>query len=349
MSPRLALAALIVAAACLPARAAAPDPGPLAVRVIESYLLPRYDAFAGATAEQRAAWAEACRDGDFAPDIETLRERFRTASDAWSAVEHVTTGPISLSLRPDRVFFAPDRRNAVAKAIAELETRAQTGEISAETMRRTSVAAQGFPALERLLYDSDGGDAGARCRVGVAIADNLAGIAGDVAKEWRADDGPLARLKRGEGDPVHFADPTQAVARLLTDLAGGVQRVNDVKLLAVMGSSAETARPKAAEGWRSGRSARSIKVLVASLAAEARAFTEAAPKGVAASDGKAFAAASAAVAQLPDDIGAAAADPARRKTLEAAIAALRAAQNDVAKTLAPALGATIGFNALDGD
>jgi len=349
MRLRLALIALLLGGAPAIALTEPPAPGPLAAGMIESYLLPRYETFRGATAEQAKAWQEACRDEDFAADLPVLRERFQTAADGWAAVEHVTIGPASVGLRADRIYFGPDRRNAVAKALGELEAKAKGGDLAADAVERVSVAGQGFPALERLLYETDQASPQARCRVGVALARNLATIADEILAGWRAPDGPLARLKRGEGDPVHFADPAQAAARLMTDLAGGFQRVNDMKLFPMLGSSPDMARPKAAEGWRSGHSARAIRVAVGSLAAQARIFSAAAPKDVAAADDKDFAAAEAAVARLPDDLGEAAADPKRRPAIEAAIAALKAAQNDLAKNLAPALGIPLGFNALDGD
>lgn len=349
MPKRLVLAVAFIASLATGAKAAPPDPGPLAVKVIETAILPRYDTLAAATGAQAEGWRAACSDGDFAAEAESLKAAFQNASDAWSAVEFVTTGPISISLRPDRVFFAPDRRNAVAKALAELTEKAKSGALSAETMRSVSVAAQGFPALERILYEPGEGEPAARCRVGVAIAENLSDIASSVVTEWKSPDGPLAKLKAGQGDPVHFADPAQAAARLMTDLAGGVQRVNDLKLFPVLGADVDAARPKAVEGWRSGRSARAIRVTTDSLVQMVKVFAEAAPPDAAKPTLKDFAAAQAAVAKLPDDLGPAAADPKRRKLLERAVATLKTAQADLAKTLAPALGIALGFNALDGD
>lgn len=346
---RMLAAALAALALAAPAAAKGPEPGPLAAKAIETVVLPSYRAFAEVTAAQAAAWENACKDGDFAPDLGALRDSYQAAADGWAQVEFVTVGPMATALRPDRVFFGPDRRNAVAKALAELVAKAKDGDLPADTVRGVSVAAQGFPALERLLYETVEGEPAARCRVGTGIARNLSEIARDVVAEWTADAGPLARLKRGEGDPLSFADPAQAAARLMTDLAGGLQRVNDVKLLPVLGSGPDAARPKSAEGWRSGRSARSIRLNVESLSELAKAFAEAVPPAVAAADAKAFSAAREAAAKLPDDIGAAAAEPKRRKGIEAAIATFKAAQTDVATKLAPALGVPLGFNALDGD
>lgn len=348
MTFRTALAAIVVASAFAPSAQAAPDPGPLAVKVIEGAILPRYEAFAAATAAQADGWTKACADGVLGGDVQALKDDFQKAADGWAAVEFVTTGPVSESLRPDRIF-GPDRRNYVAKALAELYGRAKTGDITPDQMRSVSVAGQGLPALERVLFEPGAAEPAAQCRVGVAISKNLASIAADIVAEWKGEQGPLAKLKRGQGDPLHFADPSQAAARLMTDLAGGAQRMNDVKLLPVLGSGVDAARPKAAEGWRSGRPARSIRITVASLADIAKIFGEGAPKDIAAADAKVFATAGETVAKLPDDLGEATADPKRRKTVEAAVAALKAAQRDVAKNLAPALGLPLGFNALDGD
>ncbi|MET0314143.1 MAG: imelysin family protein [Hansschlegelia sp.] len=346
---KLPAIALLLAGSVAPADAAPPAPGAIAIGVIETYLLPRYETLAKAAAEQSEAWKAACADGDFAPDLEGLRAAYGKAADGWATVEHVTTGPMSVSLRADRLFFGPDRRNVVAKALTEIEGRAKDGDVSPETIRAVSVAGQGFPALERLLYEADEASPAARCRSGVAIAGNIASITDDVVTEWKTPDGPLARLKRGEGDPVHFADPAQGAARLMTDLAGGVQRANDLKIFPVLGNGPDVARPKAAEGWRSGRSARAIQILTGSLAAMAKTFGAYAPKDVAAANAKDFAAAEAAAAKLPADFGQAAADAKRRKTLDATVAALKVAQTDLVKNLAPALGLPLGFNALDGD
>lgn len=343
----LAVVAALAGAASRPVLAA-PDPGPIAVRVIETAVLPRYQAFAAATVAQVENWSAACVDGDPDADVAALGDAFHKAADGWAGVEFVTTGPIAESLRADRIF-GPDRRNYVARALAELAARAREGEVTPEQMRRVSVAGQGLPALERILFEPGDIDPPTRCRIGLAASRNLAGIAKDIAAEWTAPDGPLAKLKRGEGDALHFADPAQAAARLMTDLAGGLQRMSDVKLLPVLGSGPDSARPKAAEGWRSGRSARAIRVSVVSLSEMAKAFSLSAPTNVAAANAQLFQAASDAAARLPDDLGDAAADPKRRKSVEAAVAAFKAAQRDVAKNLAPALGLALGFNALDGD
>ena len=52
---------------------------------------------------------------------------------------------------------------------------------------------------------------------------------------------------------------------------------------------------------------------------------------------------------MPADLGEAAADPKRRARVDAARAAIKAAQTEIAKTLPGDVGVTLGFNSLDGD
>jgi predicted lipoprotein len=62
-----------------------------------------------------------------------------------------------------------------------------------------------------------------------------------------------------------------------------------------------------------------------------------------------FAAALKATDAVPADMGEAAADPKRRPKVEAARAAIKAVQTELAKTLPADLGISLGFNLLDGD
>ncbi|OYW33308.1 MAG: hypothetical protein B7Z45_08585, partial [Azorhizobium sp. 12-66-6] len=90
-----------------------------AVSVIETWLLPRYDTLVASTGAQLAAWTSFCAKPD-ADGIAGLKASFGTAADSWSAVEFVTMGPVSLSLRADRFNFFPDRRNSISRGMAEL-------------------------------------------------------------------------------------------------------------------------------------------------------------------------------------------------------------------------------------
>ncbi|MCK0195522.1 imelysin family protein [Ancylobacter sp. 6x-1] len=327
-----------------------------APEVVESWLLPRYDALARAARAQKEAWEAFCTKPS-AEGVASLREAFGTASDAWVAVEFVSYGQIVLQLRADRFNLFPERRNAVQRALAELLADTNDDRLSTERFPRLSAAVQGLPALERLLYDDaaeaalvSGPEAAHRCAVGRAIAANLDDIAAGIRAGWGdRNSGLLGQLMAGKEDAVFFPDPNALLSQMVTDLAGAYQRVVDQRLLVVMGKSQDEAKPLLSDRRRSGRSKATIVAETASAEALATALAAGLDAKSQAVVDKAVKAGTDAVQHLPDDIGAAAQDSKGRKQITAAIAALKAAQATVAEPLASGLGVPLGFNALDGD
>ena len=327
-----------------------------APEVVEAWLLPRYDALVAGARANREAWASFCAAPSEA-GIVVLQQRFGAVSDAWAAVEFITFGPVMLSLRPDRMNLFPERRNAVGRSVAELIGDPTDERLKPERFGRLSAAAQGLPALERLLYDDGaaaallaGPEAGRRCAIGLAIATNIETIATEVRQGWGdRKDGLLAQLVAGTSDPVFFPDPSALMSQIVTDLAGAYQRVVDQRLLAVLGKTPDDAKPLTADRRRSGRSKATIVAMIASADSLGRELGVALdPKGRAALD-KALDAADAAAGKLPDDIGEATQTAPGRKALQEAAATFKAAQASIASPLAAGLGVALGFNALDGD
>ncbi len=327
-----------------------------ATEVVADWLLPRYDALAAAAARQKEAWRAFCA-APAPTGVAALKESFAATSDAWAAVEFVTFGPVVLSLRADRFNLFPERRNAVARGLAELIADPTAERLEPQRFARLSAAVQGLPALERLLYDDgaeaallSGAESARRCAIGAAIAGNLDEIATSIRSGWGdATQGLLGQLAGGKADPVFFPDPDALLSQMVTDLAGAYQRVVDQRLLVVMGKSAAEAKPALSDRRRSGRAKETILAVTASAQALAERFAaglDAKGKGIVDRDA---AAATAAVAALPPDIGAAAQEAKGRRQIEAAVAALKTAQKSIAEPLASGLGVPLGFNALDGD
>ncbi|OYW61872.1 MAG: hypothetical protein B7Z30_00980 [Rhizobiales bacterium 12-68-15] len=185
IAPLAALFALAAPAASLQA-APALDPVP----VIEIWLLPRYDTLVATTAAQEAAWTGFCK-APSASGVAALKAAFIPAANAWTAVEFVTMGPVSLALRADRFNFFPDRRNVIQRGMADVLASTDEGRFEPERFGKSNAAAQGLPALERLLYEpgaadalASGNEAAVRCTYGTAIAKNLATIAREVRTGW---------------------------------------------------------------------------------------------------------------------------------------------------------------------
>jgi predicted lipoprotein len=355
--PRASL--LVLAAAPVPAK---PNPkaaqaSKAALALVDQFVIPAYRNLVQTTEAQEKAWAAfaAKREaGDFPP----LRAAYNATADSWANAQFIKTGPITLFLRYDRFAYWPEARNATSRALEQLLISANPKDLQPDSLAHDSVAGQGLTALERLLYEGDdpaallkrpGKDGAWRTQVGLGIARNLAVISRDVLKDWTAPDGVRAAIAANKGWKNLFADAPEAARLLLTDLVVGFKLMHDVKLLPVLGANAAAAKPKSAEAWRSGRSQRDLKLNLAAAQGMTTALADVTTPAHRAKIDGLLANAAKAIDAMPADLGEAAADPKRRARVDAARAAIKAAQTEIASTLPGDVGVTLGFNSLDGD
>ncbi len=296
---------------------------------------PRLAQFSAAFDKQAAAWDAGCESTG------GLREAFNEASDAWARMEMFTSGPLSRKNRRERISHWPDPRNAVARVLKTLlEGEGEAG-LEPEQIAGASIAVQGLPALERLLFpDNDTKDAAGAlsqraCAVGNAIARNLQTIAADALAEWSAPEtGDLARTRAVRMSPAKAGEAASAV---LGDIATGLRILEDRKIPPLFGGKGAAPNEKAAEGWRSHRSERNLLLNVETLQSALQAIEPFAPEACAA-----------ALAKLAD-AAAALAQPGDPNRGAAVIAAINNARYYAVDVLPGELGVALGFNSLDGD
>lgn len=343
-------------------RPAAPNPkaaqaARAVLAVVDRRILPSYRALAEAAEAQENAWTAFAGDRA-AGDFQSLRTAFHAVSDAWARAQLIKTGPVSLFLRYERFAYWPEARNVTQRMLDALIASNDPKEFAPETLARDSVAAQGLTALERLLYDGNdsaqllkapGRPGEWRTQIGLGIARNMARIANEVLADWTAPDGVRAAIAANKAWKTIFADTQEASSLLLTDLVTAFRLMHDVKLLPVMGASADVARPRVAEAWRSGRSRRNLWLNLESAQATTRIWAEGVPAEHRTKLESLYAAALKGVEAVPGHLGEAAADTNRRARVETARAAVKAVQLEIAATLPADLGITLGFNSLDGD
>jgi predicted lipoprotein len=317
---------LVLAAAAEPRR----DVSTLAADVSRNVIAPGFAALDVTFSAQAAAWTASCEHPA------SLRDAYNAAADAWAQVEFFRTGPLSKQTRAERIDYWPDPRNATEKGLKAL--LAVDGALTPQTIADASVAAQGLPALERLLFAN--GEAAntldeKECAVGRAIAQNLSSLSHVLDSEWH--DTGAGELQRLDAVSKDDAKAREAAVALLTDLATGIRVIEDRKLPPLLGAKGAAANPKAVKSWRTGRSVRDI---AQNLAALDKAYTQIAvfaPQAAASVKEKLHEAAMALEA---------AADPNRAITIQAAINNARYYAADV---LPGEIGVTLGFNSLDGD
>ncbi|MBO6521822.1 MAG: imelysin family protein [Rhodospirillales bacterium] len=333
----IAVAASIAAILALPALGAPPDYAALRNALQTEHVQPGYVHFADkARGLDHAITAHCLNTGDN-PQQLAAKTAFHEALDVWQAVQHIRHGAVTTQDRHARLQFWPDQRGTGERHMRKL-LAAPLADTLMDDITTTSVALQGFPALERLLFADQPlsqrpleGETAARCPVARAIAHNIAGIAGALAS----------------AEPQSTDDKT-FVADAVNDLVVGLEFIRSLKLKLPAG--VRKPRPHLLENWRSHRSLRNVEINIRAL----RALYGILASGLADNAGTAkvlsdFDTALDAVRAmgkngevvLGEDDG-----PKRFKALAALIEHLR---DDMVKTMPENLGITLGFNSLDGD
>ena len=352
--------ALLAAEATGPAHAAPSmeDFARLNQTLVDGDLLPRYAAFAAAGEVLDEALRRDCADG--ALDDPASWEAYHGMTDGWMAVQHLRFGPSELFLRADRVQFWPDKRGKTGRHLSRLLSEADPAVLEPNRFAKGSVAVQGLPALERLLFAlPKGTDAGFACQVAVRIGANLKDIASGMLADWR--DGPSAYaavLRVPAGGNAYYLDAKEAALELVKSLRSALLLVVDFKLDRPLGKSQTSAKPKRAESWRSARSLRNVRINLA--AAEAlyaggsggiATLVRGQPGGpeIDAQMIAGFDRAEEKLAALPESFVAALDQPDGWQWLDALRQEVRGLLDLVSGPVSQALDLALGFNSFDGD
>jgi len=255
---RLALlCALIGPTLAVPAASAnetnGPDRARIASDTVENVMRPAYAALAD-DALELARRTEASCTGDVATDeradARSLTAAWTAAVTSLSGIEFLRIGPLLDDNRLNRLFYWPDKRRAGERQLRELLSE-PAGSISAESMAARSVAVQGFPALERLLFpNGEVAISEARCATAVAVAGHMAAISTALDRAWQAEDGIARQMSEPRADDELLRSHDEVLRRVATQLSTGLEIVLDRKLGPVL--DGESARLRGLPFVRSG-------------------------------------------------------------------------------------------------
>jgi len=167
-------------------------------------------------------------------------------------------------------------------------------------------------------------------------------VAAELQTGWRDDFGPLLT---GAGQPGNTRFLSQAEARqaLFTQAVTGLDYIRDQRLGRPLGTF-DRPTPDRAEARASARSQRNLVLSLQAIRDLTATLSSDAPQTLAALD-RAIALAEA----LDDPTLSGTADPQGRLRVEIVQQAVDAARAMAVQELGPALGVTVGFNAMDGD
>lgn len=330
-------------------------------RVADEHVIPRYQALAEAAAGLEESLDALCEEpGETA--LETARAAFHQVMDRWMAVEHIRIGPMERELRRQRLYFWPDFRGRGGRQLSQLLATEDRERLAPAALAEASVAVQGLPALERLLFDTDSeafqGDDGPsfRCRSAAAIGRNVAAVTREVHRGWTTGDPPFrAVFVTPSQVETHFLEPRQTAGELFQGFYESLKALEQLKLGKALGSTADTSRPKAFESWRSGRPGRNLRLnLEAMRTLHADHFARL-PDGTAPRRDideriqTTFEAALLALSEVEGRMTSLATQPDGHKELLLVASYVEVLARLVGVDLAQALGFSTGFNSLDGD
>jgi predicted lipoprotein len=268
--------------------------------------------------------------------VDRARQAFRDLVLRWQAARTWLVGPAAPADLASRVWFWPDPHGSAGRQIAR----------SLASGRAEGIAATGLGMAEEVLFG--GGPVGGTdepgqrgCRLLLAVGDAQAELAGAISAEFAA-------TRMSDNDRRRL---------LLISMRDSLDRISQEKIARPLGLEIDTARGQRAEAWQSGLSLAAIGVSL-----EAVEAVYLAPDGVAArlaalDDGQAldamiraqFERTQAALAALDLPLDQAVSDATARPKVEALLKEVQQLRLLVVERLAPAIGISLGFNALDGD
>ncbi|NTF30715.1 imelysin family protein [Rhizobium skierniewicense] len=231
-------------------------------KAVDGFIRPGYDGFRDSAEALEGKMQALCA----APSADTMaaaKAGFADAAHAWAGIEIVRVGPVIEQNRFERVLYYPDKKGLGLKQVQRYLSEKDESVTTPQGLRAKSVAAQGFGALEYVLYGT-GADAiltdrnGFRCRYGAAIAGNVANIGKELSELWDAPDGMAKNWKEpGPANPV-FRDEREALVALLGILVHGSEAIRDQRIETFYKGPDNAKFPRTAIYWRSGLTWKSI-------------------------------------------------------------------------------------------
>ena len=225
-------------------------------------------------------------------------------------------------MRGFRIEYWPDKRNRVDRQLAEALEAGREELLDPAQLAGASVALQGFPALERLLFVAPVEPGTYAARFAAAVGGNLAAVAGELAAAWSPGSTLMADLLEPGSGETAYADAGQVAGHILTALATQLEFVAQGKLLGPLGETVEQARPRLAEILAQRTQPANVRINVGAMAdaffggdGRFAAALSAAGRTGGPDDHRALGAAGAALAPLPDALAPLVEDPAARDVL----------------------------------
>lgn len=305
--------------------------------------------------------AETFCEGPIKAGLEALRDAFRGAALAWSAVSHIRFGPVMDEHRHARMLYWPDRKSLGFRQVRRAIRTRDKSVVTEKDLAEKSVALQGLSAIEQLLFwkaetglIEQGDDQLHRCGYLKAATENLASIAKKLNEEW-APGSAYAEvfLNPGSHNPRYLV-PSEVTLEIAKTFIVGLERLRDVKVAGSLGMRQNSRARLRLPFEPSGVSTRAIQAELEGLVSMfedggLRQRIEAHESGMGKTIAFDLEQAFNSLSRIEQPIAKAVENPAIEDELIATGFPLKNAREEASRVLAEAAGLSLGFNALDGD
>lgn len=304
-----------------------------------------YQALATSSADLARAAQDYCKAPQ--PEAKAALETSRRAAFMdWQRVRFIDFGPIEQNSLAWQFQFWPDTKNLVGKKTRTWLSGDRTPDRAA--VKADSVAVQGFPALEYLLFDEQPSKLEKAlphpqaCSLLVAIAQHIAGNAQQLSNDW-------SRFgQHYVGEPRYAEDTVLAAMH-------GLEQMKGRRLAAPMGADGKGRRnPYLADAWRSGQSLAAIHASLEGLQAlflpglQARLENEQQAQ-LYDQFARQLDSTLERFADMPSSLKSSLTDESDYRQLQLLLISVERLNTILSEQIAPELGVVKGFNSSDGD
>jgi len=230
---------------------------------IHELIIPGYQQLTQALEISQTRVNELCK----APTPQKLKAAqaaYRKAMEKWQAIQHIQYGPVTLLMRNYGLHYWPDKRGTGASQLRKALATEAT-EFNTAFFKSASISLKGFPAMEKLLFDTDTPKnlqpATPACRFLTGVNHYMVQTSQEIEHDWKLQ----AERQLNPGDNPYYDTPAEAAIPLMKSLAEPLQVIIDLKLDYPLGSSFAKARWSRSESWRSNQSVSNLIINLEAL------------------------------------------------------------------------------------
>lgn len=242
--------------ALVPAAGFAVEAAEVIKTAINAYFVPGYERLGDEAALMGDKLDALCADPSEAT-LYAARDEFGALVHTFARVSMIRFGPVLVDNRLERLLFWPDRKSIALKQVQAALVNKDQSVLLPAALAGKSVGLQGLGALEFVLFGTDSNEMAQandtfRCAYGGAIARNIAAIGRSLFKDWDDPEGIARRLVDPQPDNPDYRTSEESLSEFLGLFAHGVEAMRATEITPMLGTSADSAKPKSGLFWRSG-------------------------------------------------------------------------------------------------